>query len=161
MLEEGAQAPDFSLQGTHEGTIDTYRLSDYTDAGQWVLLTFYAFDFNPICTEGMCSLRDTEFFQFESDLGLFGISGDGIYSHQQFADQHDINFPLLSDTSKEVAEQYGVIKADYEGMKRVHQRALFLIDDSRTVRFTAAVDVNSPEEIDLKPVVEAIRRIRH
>ena len=30
----------------------TYRLSEYTGAGDWVVLRFYAFDFNPICTAG-------------------------------------------------------------------------------------------------------------
>ena len=109
MLDEGTTAPDFELSGTHRGETETYRLSDLTDAGNWVVLTFYAFDFNPICTEGICSLRDTEYFQFEPDMELLGVSGDGVYSHRQFAEQHDINFPLLADTDKRVAEQYDVV----------------------------------------------------
>jgi peroxiredoxin len=160
MLEEGTTAPDFELRGTHRGETSTYRLSDLTDAGNWVVLTFYAFDFNPICTEGICSLRDTEYFQFEPDMELLGVSGDGVYSHHQFADQHDINFPLLADTDKRVAEQYDVVRADYEGKKHVHQRAIYLVDPDRTIRFVTAVDVDSPEDIDLTPVLATVRELR-
>lgn len=160
MREVGTVAPDFELRGVHEGEVATYRLSEFTDAGNWVFLIFYAFDFNPICTEGMCALRDTELFGFEDDMVLLGVSGDGIYSHQRFADQHGINYPLLADTSKEVAEAYDVVREDYEGMKRVHQRALYLIDDERTVRFATAVEADSPEDIDLRPVLDELRAIR-
>lgn len=157
MLEEGTTAPDFALSGTHRGETGTYRLSDRTDAGNWVVVTFYAFDFNPICTEGICSLRDTEYFQFEPDIELLGVSGDGVYSHGQFAEQHDINFPLLADTDKRVAEQYDVVREDYEGMKHVHQRAIYLVDPDRTIRFATGVDVDSPEDIDLTPVLDVIQ----
>jgi peroxiredoxin len=156
----GDIAPDFELRGTRAGDRDIYRLSDYTDAGQWVFLTFYAFDFNPICTEGMCALRDAEFFDLYDDLVPLGVSGDGIHSHEQFAEQHDINYPLLSDTGKDVADQYGVIREEYEGMRRVHQRAVFVIDDSRTVRFVTTIDADSPDDIDLGPINDVLRDIR-
>lgn len=159
IIEIGQKAPDFELKGFHNGDVDMYRLSDFPDSG-WVLLTFYAFDFNPICTEGMCSLRDTEFLWFEGELTLLGVSGDGIYSHEQFATEHNINYPLLSDTNKEVAEQYGVVRKEYDGMKEVHQRTVLLIDDEQVVRFVAAVSADSPEDIDLSSVVEALREMR-
>ena len=160
MLTEVDTAPDFQLRGVFEGETETYRLSDYTDAGEWVVLTFYAFDFHPICTAGTCSLRDAEFLQFEEDLAILGVSGDGTYSHQQFSEQHGMNYPLLSDTSKQVGEEYGVLLDSYEGMEKVHQRSLFLIDPDRTVRLAIAVDVESPDEVELGPLVDSIREIR-
>jgi len=160
MLREGDTAPDFELRGVQDGEIGTYRLSDFTDAGDWVVMTFYAFDFNPICTAGTCSLRDAEFLQFEDDLAILGISGDGAYAHKQFAEQHNMNYPLLSDTGKTVGEKYGILLDEYEEMERVHRRSLFLVDPSRTVRLAVAVDVESPTDIDIKPLVEQIREIR-
>lgn len=160
ILEVGDTAPDFELRGTHESDRDSYRLSDYTDDGQWVFLSFYSFDFNPICTAGMCALRDAEFFELYDDLVALGVSGDGLFSHEQFAEQHDINYPLLSDTGKDVADRYGVVRAEYEGMRRVHQRAAFIIDDSRTIRFVAVVDADSPDDIDLGPINDVLQELR-
>jgi len=160
VLEEGDTAPDFELRGFFEGETETYRLSDYTDAGDWVVLTFYAFDFNPVCTAGTCSLRDAEFLQFEEDLAILGVSGDGTYSHERFSEEHRMNYPLLSDTSKRVGEKYGVLLDNYEGMEEIHQRSLFLIDPDRTVRLAISVDVESPEEVELGPLVDSIREIR-
>lgn len=160
MLSEGDHAPDFSLQGFYDGEIGTYDLSDYTGAGEWVLLSFYAFDFNPICTSGMCSLRDAEFLQFEENLSILGVSGDGPFSHQQFAENHNINYPLLADTSREVGEAYDVLLDSPEQSNRIHQRSAFLIDPDQTVRLAVAVDAENPEEISVAPLVEEIRSIR-
>lgn len=160
MLGGGVTAPDFELEGAFGGEFDTYRLSEYTRDGNWILLSFYAFDFHPVCTAGLRSLRDSEFLQFEDDFVTLGVSGDGVYSHQQFVDAHDLDVPLLSDTSKEVGDQYGVVHSEYEGMKRVHQRAAFVIDDERTVRLSISVDATTPEEIELYPLVETIREFR-
>jgi peroxiredoxin len=160
MLKEGETAPDFELQGFHDGGVERYRLSDYTDAGNWVVVTFYAFDFNPVCTEGVCSLRDAEFLQFEDDLSVLGVSGDGIHAHEQFAEQYNINYPLLSDTGRNVGEAYGVVHDNYEGMDRVHQRSLFLVDPDRTVRLALAIEADDPADVDVEPVVGMIREAR-
>lgn len=160
VLEAGDTAPDFELRGTMDGTHGTYRLSDYTDDDKWVFLSFYAFDFNPICTEGMCALRDAEFFEIYDDLVALGVSGDGLHAHERFAAEHDINYPLLSDTGKDVGEQYGVVVSDKDGLRKVHQRAAFIIDDTRTVQFATTVDADSPEDIDLTPLSDVLLELR-
>ena len=156
VLDVGDAAPDFELRGTCDGVQSTYRLSDFTDGG-WVFLMFYTFDFNPICTEGMCAIRDAEFFDLYENLVPLGVSGDGIHAHEQFAEQYDINYPLLSDTGKDIAEQYGVVREEYDGMRRVHQRAVFVIDDTQTVRFATIVDVESPDDVDLSPINDVLQ----
>lgn len=153
----GDAAPDFELRGTHDGEQSTDRLSDFTDDGEWVFLMFYTFDFNPICTEGMCAIRDAEFFDLYGNLVPLGVSGDGIHAHEQFAEQHGINYPLLSDTGKDVAEQYGVVHEESEGMRRVHQRAVFVVDDTQTVRFSTVIEAESPDDIDLDPINDVLR----
>ena len=157
VLDVDDTAPDFELRGTRDGVQSTYRLSDFTDDGEWVFLMFYTFDFNPICTEGMCAIRDAEFFDLYRNLVPLGVSGDGIYAHERFAEQYDINYPLLSDTAKSVAEQYSVVREEYDGMRQVHQRAVFVVDDTRTVRFATIVDVESPDDIDLSPINDVLQ----
>jgi len=45
----------------------------------------------------------------QHDFEIFGISPDGIESHQKFAKEHDVPFPLLSDKGKQVAKAYGAL----------------------------------------------------
>jgi len=59
-----------------------------------------------------------------------------------------------------VAEQYGVVRDEYEGMRRVHRRAVFVIDDSRTIRLARTIDADSTEDIDLGPINEELHEIR-
>lgn len=160
MLEAGETAPDFALEGVFMGETETYRLSEYADEGTWVMLSFYAFDFSPICTEGACSLRDAEFLQFEDDLAVLGISGDSVYSHEQFAEQHHLNYPLLADTGRTVGEKYGAVRDSYEGMERVHRRGAVVVDPSRTVRRAFAADAEDPDDVNAGPLVDAVRRLR-
>jgi peroxiredoxin len=159
MLDEGDPAPDFEARGVHGGEFDTYRLADHLDRGENVLLTFYAFDFNPVCVEGMCSLRDTDWFSLTENLAVLGVSGDSVYSHREFAERYNIDFPLLADTDHAIAEAYGVLRDEYEGMRRVTRRSVFLIDADGIVRFAAGVDAESPEEIDLTPVEAAVQSL--
>lgn len=43
MIKVGTMAPDFQMQGYHEGAFKDFKLSDYR--GKWVLLCFYPGDF--------------------------------------------------------------------------------------------------------------------
>lgn len=159
MLDGGDRAPEFEARAAHDGEFDTDRLRDYLDRGSDVVPTFCAFDVNPVCVGGMCSLRDTDWLSFTPRIDGLDVSGDGIYSHREFADRHDIGFPLLSDTDHAIAEAYGVLEDEYEGMGSVTRRSVFLIDAEGVIRFAAGVDAERPDEIDLRPVEEAVRAL--
>jgi len=147
----GDTAPDIELRGTHDGEQSTYRLSDFTDNGKWVFLMFYTFDFNPICTEGMCAIRDAEFFDLYEELVPLGVSGDGIHAHEQFAGQYGINYPLLSHTGRcrrTVRRRSRGVRRDAPGPPR----GVFVVNDTRTVRFSTVIETESPDDIDLGPI---------
>ena len=120
----------------------------------------HAFGFNPICTAGTYTRRDAGCFDLHDDLAVLGVSGDGIHSHEQFTEQHNINYPLLSDTGTDVAEQYGVVREVYEGTRRVHQRAAFTVDDTRPLRVVTAIDADSSDDIDLGPINDVLLELR-
>jgi peroxiredoxin len=136
MLDRGDDAPDFELRGTDGTDIRDYRLSDHLDDGP-VVLAFYPQDFSPTCTEELCTLHEGDYFAFVPGVDIFGISTDGVYSHQEFADKHGIGFPLLSDGDGVVAEQYDARYADTHELfgMRVVKRSLYLIDEDATVRY--------------------------
>lgn len=133
MLSTQDTAPDFRLPGTEGTDISEYRLRDYTTEGA-VILVFYPFDFSPVCTEVLCTFRDSEFLTFTDDVDVFGISLDGCYAHQAFIQEYDLAFPLLSDTKGRVTEQYGLAYDEWEHHEGVPKRALVTIDDSNTVQ---------------------------
>ena len=125
MVEINQKSPDFTLPD-QDG--NERKLSEFS--GKNILLAFYPFDFSPVCT--------VEFGCFEDDLSklndlnaqVLGISVDSKYSHKEFADKLKLDFPLLSDFSKEVCRLYGTLRS--EGFSN---RAYFIIDKKGMVRF--------------------------
>jgi len=159
MIEVGDNAPDFSLRGVHDGEIQEYRLSDYTEQGP-VLLGVYVYDFSPVCTTQMCQLVDMDWYQYKNDLSIFGIATDGPYSHAEFAEQENIGFPLLCDTSGAVLKQYGVLNDEKDGMKNVPQRSLFLINEEQQVSYRWVADDNWNEtDFGTNPVEDALKQL--
>lgn len=156
MLEEGETAPDFELPGTDGETHEEYRLTEYTNSGT-VVLAFYPADFSPVCTDELCAFRDTEWLTVNEGVDVFGISVDSVYSHTQFINEYDFEFPLLTDRLGEVANSYGVRYDKWEGQVKVAKRALFTIDETQTIRYTWYSD-DAYESPDLAVLHEAIER---
>jgi len=129
MLSEGSAAPGFTLPGTDESDagVDEYSLADALADGP-ALLNFYLFDFHPQCTDHVCSPHDVAWFDLDERLSVYGISTDRTFSHAAFARQEGLQFPLLSDSDGEVAEDYGVLYDEFQGHKRIARRAVFPVD---------------------------------
>lgn len=71
--------------------------------------------------------RDLEAFR-SLDAEIIGVSNDTLVTLQDFADQEKIDFPLVSDTEKEVKTLYGGGRVTYlidkEGVIRFIQRGV-------------------------------------
>lgn len=158
MLSHGDQAPDTALPGYADGSIETYRLEDTIARGNVALVLFYPFDFSPVCTTELCAIRDAEWFTLTDDLSVWAISADSVYAHRAFAEEHDIGFPLLSDSNGRVADSFGVCYDEWEGHESVPKRAVFLVDPDRTIRYAWSTD-DAFEQPDFVPVKEALDTI--
>lgn len=158
MLEPGRTAPAFVLPGTDGDTRTQYRLTDYTDAGVTLLL-FYPFAFSPVCTEQLCDFRDAEWLAVTEEIDVFGISVDSAYAQQRFSQAYDFQFPLLSDRLASVAADYGVRYEELAHHPHVAKRAIFAIDDTRTIRSTWVTDdaYKSPTIEDLEASIAWFR----
>ena len=159
MLQEGAEAPGFSLPGTDDAgsELREYNLADALDAGP-VLVNFYVFDFHPQCTDHVCSLHDVAWFELDDRLTVFGISTDRTFSHSAFARQEGLTFPLLSDSDGNVAEAYDVLFDEFQGHKRIAKRSVFLVDTDGTVRFAWSTEdpTTQPDWGAVKDAVDAL-----
>jgi len=123
-LNIGDKAPEIEAQTYGDKTI---KLSDYK--GKTVVLYFYPKDNTSTCTKEACSLRDRMEELQSLGVQIIGVSTDGVKSHENFTNKYDLNFPLLSDKSKEIIKAYGV-ESDSGSARRV----TFLIDKSGVIR---------------------------
>lgn len=112
-------APPFSLPD-QTGIIRS--LSSYT--GKWVIVYFYPKDDTPGCTKEACNFRDSSKDFADAGVVIVGVSKDSVASHKKFAEKYHLNFPILSDESKEVIKAYGAwgkkkfMGKEFEGVKR-------------------------------------------
>ena len=101
----GDVAPDFKLPSTRGKDVS---LKEFR--GKDVILYFYPKDDTPGCTKEACSFRDHESDMSKRHAVVFGVSTDSLASHEKFKSKYDLNFPLLSDETSDVAKIYGVWK---------------------------------------------------
>ena len=99
------KAPAFKLLD-QDGKV--HSLSDY--AGQIVLLYFYPKDMTSGCTVEAQGFRDLAKEYKKAEIVVLGVSIDSVKSHKKFCEKESLNFTLLSDEDKKVAEKYGVWK---------------------------------------------------
>jgi thioredoxin-dependent peroxiredoxin len=131
MIEVGKKAPAFTLPSTDGGTVS---LRDF--AGKNVVLYFYPKDNTPGCTQEACDFRDNFARVQSAGAVVLGVSGDSIASHEKFREKFDLPFPLLSDESHAMMEQYGVWKekTNYGRTYMGVERTTVLIDAQGVVR---------------------------
>ena len=116
----GDKAPDFTAQDQDGNTV---KLSEFTGK-QAVLLYFYPKDNTPGCTKQACGLRDSLNDLKKQGVAVLGVSMDDAASHKKFIADHNLNFPLLVDTSGKVTDAYG---AKHQNGK-MSRRVSFMID---------------------------------
>jgi peroxiredoxin len=129
VLQPGTPAPEFTLHCTADQTVS---LSEFR--GKPVILAFYPADWSPVCGDQMALYNQVlpEFHRAGAEL--LGISVDGVWCHQAFAENRHLHFPLLADFEPKgaVAKQYGV----YRSGEGTTERALFVIDGDGIIRWS-------------------------
>ena len=105
-----------------------YRLDE--ERGHPLVLAFYPGDNSSVCTKQMCAYSGG----LEQFTGLgaqvWGISPQDVDSHEGFAGDNGLRFPLLADTDRAVARAFG-IAAPGIGLRR----SVFLIAPDGTLHW--------------------------
>ena len=102
-MEIGSKAPEILGKDSNGNEI---RLSDFS--GKKLVLYFYPKDSTPGCTSEACNLRDNYSELRRQGYEVVGVSVDSEKSHQRFIEKNNLPFPLISDTDKQLVEQFGV-----------------------------------------------------
>ncbi|ONH84691.1 peroxidase [Roseomonas mucosa] len=133
MLQLGQVAPDFEAETT-QGRI---RFHDWL-GGSWGVLFSHPKDFTPVCTTelGMTARLKPEFEK--RGVKVIGLSVDTLDRHAGWhADIAEtqgvaVNFPMISDPDRTVANLYGMIHPEADPSVTV--RTVFVIDPNRKIR---------------------------
>ena len=125
-LKIGDKAPAFEVF-TQNGDIITLDSLQ----GRRTILYFYPKDNTSGCTLEAKSMRDGKAALAEAGYDIYGVSPDSQRSHQNFCAKHELNFTLLSDTEKRMAEAFGVwVEKKMNGRAYMGiQRTTFIIDE--------------------------------
>ena len=73
-----------------------------------LILYFYPKDNTPGCTDEACNLRDNYEDLKKHGFEVIGVSPDNEKSHQKFIEKFTLPFQLISDSGKEILEQFEV-----------------------------------------------------
>jgi len=143
----GDTAPDFTAETT-QGTIHFHEwLGD-----SWGVLFSHPKDFTPVCTTelGYVAAIKPEFDR--RNVKVIGLSVDGVDSHNQWeADIAEtqgtaVNFPMIGDPDRVVADLYGMIHPNASDTLTV--RSVFVIAPDKTVKLTITYPASTGRNFD-------------
>jgi peroxiredoxin (alkyl hydroperoxide reductase subunit C) len=150
------EAPDFTATAVMPDNTfkEDFRLSDHR--GKYVVLFFYPLDFTFVCPSEIIAF-DKKLAEFRKrNCEVIGASIDSHYSHWAWKNTPverggigNVQFPLVADLKKQIAEDYGVLLGD-----GVALRGLFLLDRQGIVRHCVINDLSLGRSVD-----EALRML--
>jgi alkyl hydroperoxide reductase subunit AhpC len=143
----GDEAPDFTAETT-EGTVNFY---DYLGDG-WGILFSHPKDFTPVCTTelGAFSARRGEFDK--RNTKLIAVSVDDVDSHQRWKSDisetqgAELNFPIIGDADRKVADLYDMIHPNANDTLTV--RSVFIVDPTKKVKLTLTYPASVGRNVD-------------
>lgn len=104
-LKVGDDAPEFELTGS-DGKV--YKLSDFKGK-QAVVVAWFPKAFTGGCTKECQSFKANGKAIREYNVAYFTASVDTVEQNKRFAESLELDYPILSDPTKQVATSYSVI----------------------------------------------------
>ena len=156
-LQLGDEAPDFTAETT-EGTIHFHEWL----GSSWGVLFSHPKDFTPVCTTelGRVSALKPEFDK--RNVKVAGLSVDSLSSHKDWAGDiketqgHALNFPLIADDKREVADKYGMIHPKANDTLTV--RSVFVIGPDKKIKLTLTYPASTGRNFDeLLRVIDSLQ----
>ena len=146
-LQLGDEAPNFTAETT-EGTIN---LHEYLGSG-WGVLFSHPKDFTPVCTTelGRVSALKPEFDK--RGVKVLGLSVDPLDDHKRWVGDiaetqgHALNFPLIADPDRKIANLYGMIHPNANETLTV--RSVFVIGPDKKIKLSITYPASTGRNFD-------------
>lgn len=132
-IQLGDTAPDFTAEST-EGKIEFHKwIGD-----SWCIFFSHPKDYTPVCTTELGEVaRKSGEFQ-KRNTKVLALSVDSLSSHKGWigdineTQKVTVNYPIVADESREVAQLYGMIHP--KALDSFTVRTVFIIDPKKKVR---------------------------
>jgi len=156
-LQLGDEVPNFTAETT-EGTIDFHNWL----GNSWAVLFSHPKDFTPVCTTelGRLSALKPEFDK--RGVKVLGLSVDPLGSHKEWANDiketqgHALNFALIADHDKKVANLYGMIHPNASDTATV--RSVFVIGPDKKLKLSLTYPASTGRNFDeLLRVIDSLQ----
>ncbi|CAN5524298.1 peroxiredoxin [soil metagenome] len=156
-LQLGDEAPNFTAETT-DGTVNFH---EWLGSG-WGVLFSHPKDFTPVCTTelGRLSALKPEFDK--RGVKVLGLSVDALGSHKEWANDieetqgHALNFPLIADHDKKVANLYGMIHPNASDTMTV--RSVFVIGPDKKIKLSLTYPASTGRNFDeLLRVIDSLQ----
>ena len=131
----GDEVPDFQADTT-QGRIDFLQWK----GNSWAVLFSHPRDFTPVCTTELGAVAKLKPEFEKRNTKVIGLSVDPLDSHDRWAqDIEDVtgatlNFPLISDADRSIADKYDMIHPNASDTATV--RSVFIIGPDNKVKLT-------------------------
>jgi alkyl hydroperoxide reductase subunit AhpC len=143
----GDTAPDFTAPTT-EGTISFHEwLGD-----SWGILFSHPKDFTPVCTTELGAFAKAKPEFDKRNTKLIGISVDSVESHDSWKSDIGetqgtaLNFPLIGDENRKVADLYDMVHPNASDTLTV--RSVFIIGPDKKVKLTLTYPASTGRNVD-------------
>ncbi|MEB2784166.1 peroxiredoxin [Algoriphagus persicinus] len=132
-LRLGDTAPNFTA-GTTEGTIDFY---EYLGDG-WGILFSHPADYTPVCTTELGAVAKLKDEFAKRNTKVMALSVDGLDSHKGWISDINetqgttVNFPIIADSDRKIADLYDMIHPNSNENFTV--RSVFVIGADKKIK---------------------------
>lgn len=146
-LQLGQMAPDFE-QASTAGPIRFHQWL----GNSWGILFSHPKNFTPVCTTELGEVARLKSEWDKRNVKPIGLSVDPLDSHAKWDKDIEetqgqaLNFPLLADDDKKVANLYGMIHPESDPTVTV--RAVYVIDPNKKVRLTLTYPPSAGRNFD-------------
>src|SRR3954469_18994642 len=135
-LRLGDVVPDFAADTT-DGRIDSFHA--WKD-GSWAILFSHPKDFTPVCTTELGTVAGLKPEFDKRNVKVIGVSVDPLDSHNKWVGDisdvtgHALNYPLIADPDKTVANLYDMIHPNASDTATV--RSVFVVGPDNKLKLT-------------------------
>jgi alkyl hydroperoxide reductase subunit AhpC len=153
----GDEAPNFTAETT-EGTLNFHEWK----GDSWAVLFSHPKDFTPVCTTELGAVAKLKPEFDKRNTKVIGLSVDPLDSHHQWKGDikdvtgNELNFPLIADEDKTVANLYDMIHPNANDTLTV--RSVFVIGPDNKVKLNFTYPASTGRNFDeLLRVIDSLQ----